>query len=95
MPYLYLLPPDGTQPLLHQPTDIHIVPISHRRSRLKMPITDPTFQHSDEDWTQITQPRLRKRVQNRVSQRKHRKGFLLLLAWLCSCDGRYTCHGLD
>ncbi|KAL8717314.1 MAG: hypothetical protein Q9225_005431 [Loekoesia sp. 1 TL-2023] len=37
-----------------------------------MPITDPTFQHSDEDWTQITQPRLRKRVQNRVSQRKHR-----------------------
>ncbi|KAL8854473.1 MAG: hypothetical protein Q9221_000744 [Calogaya cf. arnoldii] len=37
-----------------------------------MPITDPEFQHSDEDWTQITQPRLRKRVQNRVSQRKHR-----------------------
>ncbi|KAL8964849.1 MAG: hypothetical protein Q9197_006781 [Variospora fuerteventurae] len=37
-----------------------------------MPTTDPTFQHSDEDWTQITQPRLRKRVQNRVSQRKHR-----------------------
>ncbi|KAL9602752.1 MAG: hypothetical protein Q9219_001595 [cf. Caloplaca sp. 3 TL-2023] len=37
-----------------------------------MPPTDPTFQHSDEDWTQITQPRLRKRVQNRVSQRKHR-----------------------
>ncbi|KAL8897483.1 MAG: hypothetical protein Q9207_007198 [Kuettlingeria erythrocarpa] len=37
-----------------------------------MPVTDPTFQHSDEDWTQITQPRLRKRVQNRVSQRKHR-----------------------
>ncbi|KAI4100021.1 MAG: hypothetical protein LQ339_005688 [Xanthoria mediterranea] len=37
-----------------------------------MPITDPKFQHSDEDWTQITQPRLRKRVQNRVSQRKHR-----------------------
>ncbi|KAL8825805.1 MAG: hypothetical protein Q9170_007652 [Blastenia crenularia] len=37
-----------------------------------MPATDPTFQHSDEDWTQITQPRLRKRVQNRVSQRKHR-----------------------
>ncbi|KAL8639214.1 MAG: hypothetical protein Q9228_003728 [Teloschistes exilis] len=36
------------------------------------PPTDPTFQHSDEDWTQITQPRLRKRVQNRVSQRKHR-----------------------
>lgn len=37
-----------------------------------MPTPDPTFQHSDEDWTQITQPRLRKRVQNRVSQRKHR-----------------------
>ncbi|KAI4156695.1 MAG: hypothetical protein L6R39_001061 [Caloplaca ligustica] len=37
-----------------------------------MPATDPTFQYSDEDWTQITQPRLRKRVQNRVSQRKHR-----------------------
>ncbi|KAL8737757.1 MAG: hypothetical protein Q9181_001385 [Wetmoreana brouardii] len=41
-----------------------------------MPATDPTFQYSDEDWTQITQPRLRKRVQNRVSQRKHRKSLL-------------------
>lgn len=57
-----------------------------------MPITDPKFQHSDEDWTQITQPRLRKRVQNRVSQRKHRKGILKLLAPLDSSDGRQACQ---
>ncbi|KAF7946727.1 hypothetical protein EAE96_009712 [Botrytis aclada] len=28
---------------------------------------------NEEDWTQITEPRMRKRVQNRLSQRKHRQ----------------------
>ncbi|KAL8677805.1 MAG: hypothetical protein Q9186_005812 [Xanthomendoza sp. 1 TL-2023] len=72
MPYLYFISLHNTPPLLHQQAASPSNPTFHRRSPLNMPITDPTFQHSDEDWTQITQPRLRKRVQNRVSQRKHR-----------------------
>ncbi|KAL9614914.1 MAG: hypothetical protein Q9167_000656 [Letrouitia subvulpina] len=34
----------------------------------------PVMSHTEEeeDWTKVTDPRLRKRVQNRVSQRKHR-----------------------
>ncbi|KAI4234180.1 MAG: hypothetical protein L6R40_006839 [Gallowayella cf. fulva] len=73
MPYLSFVPLDNTQPLESQQVDPRTFPTLARPSASKMPITDPTFQHSDEDWTQITQPRLRKRVQNRVSQRKHRK----------------------
>ena len=63
------------QSLLHQRKATQGKARLRRRPPRRMPREDPTFQHSDEDWTQITQPRLRKRVQNRVSQRKHSKTY--------------------
>lgn len=41
---------------------------------MPMPMPSP-MSPSDEDWTQVTEPRIRKRIQNRLSQRKHSEGF--------------------
>ncbi|KAL8662342.1 MAG: hypothetical protein Q9202_004800 [Teloschistes flavicans] len=38
-----------------------------------MSMSEAALTEDELDWTKITQPRLRKRLQNRVSQRKHRK----------------------
>ncbi|CAO2655092.1 Nn.00g101560.m01.CDS01 [Neocucurbitaria sp. VM-36] len=38
-----------------------------------MPLPNQRRSSGEEDWTQITDSRLRKRIQNRLSQRKHRE----------------------